>query len=602
MIRIPKPKWTTDPFLVVIVFVGIAVLPFKCSIVYPIEFIGGTDDAAYVGMAVNLANGKGFSNDHMQYSFFMSRLKYPEITHPEAHYPPLYSILIIPFFLILGKTAFAAKLPSILIGSIFLPVFLYLLTERLSRSRLTGLAAGLSAMFFPYIFSSSLKAAGDLLFSLTIVASCFFIIKAQDSPKFFYPAGVFIGLAYYAKGTGLWIIPAYFMFCVIWGGFKILRSRNVWLCFAIVFLVMLPWFIRNTIHFGNPIFSTQQYTAGYIGYKDWETGSYSLHWGKEMPFLFDKFREAGFERICEKTWDFYGRYFRWAFVDMDLSGSSWKHFKAKDFLDYYAGIPAILGLLLFTLSCLYLLLRRASKKQENEETGIGNFLAPWHNRNLHILWLLNFFLMSFLAVCWAPISRLAFPLVVINMAIGWTTYHVAAKQIFAKTKYSHIIPPCLIAGLMTLVLCLSAADVYGDYKSRRGPYGESSEARVEAGKWLKENAPGSVAMYREPGGVSFYSEGKVIQIPLDELDRIIMVMKFYKVTHIIPYAIPGPFNEPIPSWVLRPATKPLVEGEMPGLKLVYDGGLKIYEIQYDLLPAVEIDFEGFGGISKNVTK
>ena len=78
-----------------------------------------------------------------------------------------------------------------------------------------------------------------------------------------------------------------------------------------------------------------------------------------------------------------------------------------------------------------------------------------------------------------------------------------------------------------------------------------------------------------------------------------MVMKFYKVTHIIPYAIPDPIDEPIPSWVLRPAIKPLVEGEIPGLKLVYDGRLKIYEIQYDLLPAVEIDFEGFRRNSRN---
>ncbi len=597
--RIQRPEWKIDPFLVVIVLVGIAVLSFKCSIVYPIEYIGGSDEAAYVGMAVNLVNGKGFSNDYMQYSYFMSRLKYPEITNPEAHYPPLYSILIVPFFLILGKTAFAAKLPAILIGSIFLPVFLYLLTKRLSRSRVAGLAAGLSAMFFPIIFSSSLRADSDLLFSFMILTSCFFIIKAQDSPKFFYAAGVFIGLAYYAKGTGLWIIPAYFVFCVISGGFKILRSRKVWICFAIVFLVMLPWFVRNTIHFHNPIFSTQQYAAGHIGYKDWEEGSYSLHWGKEMPFLFDKFREAGFKRVCEKTWEFYGRYFRWAFVDMDMRGGSWKDFEAKDFLAYYAGIPAILGLLLFFLSSLYSLLRRPSTEQEHEESGIGKFLCPWHNRDLHILWLLNFVLMTFLAVCWSPISRLAFPLVVINMAIGWTTYDVAAKQIFAKTKYSHIITSCLIAALMTLVLCLSAAEVHGNHKRGGWPYGEASEERMEAGKWLKENVPGSVAMYREPGGVCFYSEGKVIQIPLDELDRIIMVMKFYKVTHIIPYAIPGPFDEPIPSWVLRPATKPLVEGEMPGFKLVYDRGLKIYEIQYDLLPAVDIDFEGFRRSSRN---
>ena len=599
MMRVPKPRRKINPLLVVIVSIGIAVLSLKCSIVYPIEFIGGTDEAAYVGMAVNLANGKGFTNDHMQYSYFLSRLKYPEVTHPEAHYPPLYSILIVPFFLTLGKTAFAAKLPSILIGSIFLPVFLYLLTVRLSRSRVTGFAAGLSAMFFPVIFSSSMKAGGDLLFAFMIVASCYFIIKAQDSPKYFYTAGVFIGLAYYAKGTGLWIIPAYFIFCVILGGFKILRNRKVWICFVIVFLVMLPWFVRNTIHFGSPIFSTQQYAAGYIGYTDWEEGSYSLHWGKEMPSLFDKLGDAGLKTVGENTWKYFRRYIWWSF--MNMRGLSWKDFEAKEFLAYYAGIPAILGLLLFYLSCLYSLLRRPSTEQGHEIRGIGRFLKSWHNRDLHILWLLGFFLMTFLAICWSPISRLVLPVVVIIMAIGWTTYHVAAKQLFAKTKHPQIMTSCLIAALMMLVLCLSTAEVYGDHK-RGWPYGETGEARMEAGKWLKENAPGSVVMYREPGGVSFYSEGKALQIPLDELDRIIMVMKFYKVTHIIPVAIPGPLKEPIPRWVLRPATKPLVEGKMPGLKLVYDRGLKIYEIQYDLLPAVEIDFEGFRRNGGNVMR
>ena len=196
-------------------------------------------------------------------------------------------------------------------------------------------------MFFPVIFSSSMKASGDLLFAFTILASCYFIIKAQDSPIYFYPAAVFIGLAYYAKGTGLWIIPAYFIFCVISRGFKILRSRMVWICFAIVFLVMLPWFVRNTIHFGNPIFSTQQYAAGYIGYTDWEEGSYSLHWGKEMPSLFDKLGDAGFKTVGENTWKYFRRYIWWSF--MNMRGFSLKDFEAKEFLAYYAGIPAALG-------------------------------------------------------------------------------------------------------------------------------------------------------------------------------------------------------------------------------------------------------------------
>ena len=63
-----------------------------------------------------------------------------------------------------------------------------------------------------------------------------------------------------------------------------------------------------------------------------------------------------------------------------------------------------------------------------------------------------------------------------------------------------------------------------------------------------------------------------IQVPLAELDRIIEVMKFYKVTHIIPKVN------------MHPALEPLVEGEIPGFKLVHDKGLDIYEIDYAVLP------------------
>ena len=145
-------------------------------------------------MADNFIHGKGLSNDYIQYSYFISRMKYPDITHPDAHYAPLYSLLTVPFLLILGKSAFAAKLPAMLISSIFLPVFLYLLVKRLSGSRITGLAAGLGILVFPTIFSWSLIPDDDSIFPFMVIASCFFIIKAQDSSRYFYPAGVFMGL------------------------------------------------------------------------------------------------------------------------------------------------------------------------------------------------------------------------------------------------------------------------------------------------------------------------------------------------------------------------------------------------------------------------
>ena len=99
--------------------------------------------------ADSFIQGRGLSNDFIQYSYFYSPLQYPQITQPEAHYPHLYSLLIVPFYLLLGKTALAAKLPAMLGAAILLPIFLYLLVTQLSTSRVTGLAAGRCVMVFP---------------------------------------------------------------------------------------------------------------------------------------------------------------------------------------------------------------------------------------------------------------------------------------------------------------------------------------------------------------------------------------------------------------------------------------------------------------------
>lgn len=80
----------------------------------------------------------------------------------------------------------------------------------------------------------------------------------MDPPRYFYSAGVFIGLSYYAKGSGLILIPVYSLFCLVQAGFKILRHRKLWHCFAIVFLIITSWFMRNIVNFGSPTFSTQQ--------------------------------------------------------------------------------------------------------------------------------------------------------------------------------------------------------------------------------------------------------------------------------------------------------------------------------------------------------
>ena len=76
-----------------------------------------------------------------------------------------------------------------------------------------------------------------------------------------------------------------------------------------------------------------------------------------------------------------------------------------------------------------------------------DFFEPWHNRDFHVLWLVLLGSMVFLAVCWEPIERLAYPFIAINMAVGWTTYYVGIKKIWKLSvwsKQANRIIPCLL--------------------------------------------------------------------------------------------------------------------------------------------------------------
>ena len=141
-----------DFFLAVILIIGLASFVLKCLIVYPIDWIGNTDSAVFAEAADSFLLGKGLSNDFIQYSYFYSPLQYPEINYPDSHYYPLYSLLIILFYLVFGKTDFTAKIPAMLGTSTLLPIFLCLLTLRLSRNKITTMASDLYVMVFPNIF------------------------------------------------------------------------------------------------------------------------------------------------------------------------------------------------------------------------------------------------------------------------------------------------------------------------------------------------------------------------------------------------------------------------------------------------------------------
>ncbi|MGB9595289.1 MAG: ArnT family glycosyltransferase, partial [Candidatus Poribacteria bacterium] len=200
-----------DPYVIILLTFGVIVFLTKCLIVYPIQYVGHADASGYAEMADSLIHGRGFEVDYISFYF----IKYPHIYRPEDHWPPLYSIFIAPFFLILGKSAFSAKLPSIIISSFFLPITLYYLTKELSKSKIAGLSAGITILLSPFFYENSLHCLSDVTYAFVVSAFVLFGVISIDKKRYSYSAGFFMGLAYYAKGSGILLILCYIIFYII---------------------------------------------------------------------------------------------------------------------------------------------------------------------------------------------------------------------------------------------------------------------------------------------------------------------------------------------------------------------------------------------------
>ncbi|MEK7398414.1 MAG: glycosyltransferase family 39 protein [Candidatus Poribacteria bacterium] len=395
-----------DPYIIILLALGVVVFLTKCLIAYPIQYVGHADASGYAEMADSLVHGRGFEVDYISFYF----IKYPHIYRPEDHWPPLYSIFIAPFYIIFGKSAFSAKLPSIIISCFFLPLVIYYLTKELSKSRITSLSAGVTVLLSPSFYEWSLHCLSDVIFAFVVCAFVLFAVKSLDKKQYFYLAGFFMGLSYYAKGSAIVLIPCYIFFYIlcnlkfhrwklqikpIWDA---LKNKAFLIGLLIAFLVLLPWFVRNFIHFHDPLFSTQRFAAGYGGYVDWEIGTYDLYWGEKPPPTYhDKFKD-GIGYVADMTWKYFKTNVWWTFMDIY---SQWGKFSKRAFLTYFVCLPAIPGIFLL-----------------------------WGNKKRHIIWMVALALLIFLSLGWFPIDRMVLPIIPLMMALGWSAYYIILKTIF----------------------------------------------------------------------------------------------------------------------------------------------------------------------------
>jgi 4-amino-4-deoxy-L-arabinose transferase-like glycosyltransferase len=562
-----QPLWRAsrriDGWVWLLLLAGLAAFAVKCRIVYPIEYIGHADASAYAEMADSLVHGRGLAVDYVSFHF----IKYdPGIVRPEDHWPPFYSFLVAPFFLFLGKTAFAAKVPSLLISCLLFPVVGFLLAKRLSGSGVVGFATGLHLLLHPELFAHSLFCASDVTFAFMVCLSVLFAVEGLEDARYFYPMGVTLGLAYYTKGAGLVVIPAFVVFHLICRTRE--TDRRFIIGLGLAFLTMSPWFLRDLIHFGSPTFSTQQFVAGYAGYLPWENGTYPLYWGENLPSFWSKLARWGIPHVVEKTREFFHQHLWWAFID--INGSP-EQFDVRAFVTYFTGIPAAIAIMMLFVSSLL----RVRSIRSRLPAALSTLLSPWDDPRLHIVWLVPLFLFGFLSLCWEPISRLAFPATPLIIAAGWTAHHRIAHGLLWWTRHRRMIASALVLILLVLLSRHCVGSIGEAQRLGRWPYGEGGQEWMAVGRWIRENLPGSITMTRNPWELHFYSEEKAVQIPLAGLKDVIKVGRYYGATHLIPDRH-------------RPSLRRWISGEIPGLELVYDRGLRIYEIHYDRLPPPEM--------------
>lgn len=561
--------------MIAILLVGAGVFVWKAAIAAQIQFIGFGDPAAYGEIAWSILSGRGLEVDYISMHF----MKFgPDISHPEETWPPLYSILIVPFFMYFGKTALAAKLPSILISCFCLPPATYAVARQVSRSHVVAFASALVVLLFAPMQCWSLQAMADVTLACLVTIALFCALKGWYAPKWYLWMGIALGLAYYAKASAFLCLLAVALHYLIRRIMITRREKNsrrdlLFIAGMAVFtIVVAPWLIRNAQHFNDPFFYVNKHVSGYIGWEPWEESTYSVYWDRTLPAASDKLSQP--DRLLETGIQNLGRYFRILFLDTDPNlflndGQEVRPISWSRISTWWTGIPAALGAGLFLLlgmahiaTCI-----RSKSFEETSRNAITSLLHTEARCGFGLFILVMLFLVIPLALFWVPHARLTAPLIPLVVIMGWTTVHSIADRTLSKIRFKG---PIAIAVLVAAMAVWTAHEIQCLAEEKRAgpfPWNDKAQTLVTMGDWLRNNAPSAVILTRHPWSLHFHSDNKTVRLPVGPLEDVIRVGRHYEATHVI---IPPGFERTFNPWV---------QGEVPGLAEV-PGIRGLYEIDY----------------------
>jgi hypothetical protein len=175
-----------------------------------------------------------------------------------AHWLPLASLIQAPFIALLGPTALASAVPTVLIGSLTAPLTYAIARDAGSRAEVRWGAGVLAAM--PAAGTVFMSQPENFALLQPLVAATLWLAARglKGQPVAFALAGGLVGLASLARNDAF-ILGAALALLFAWDRWRAwrghVRPRIPWLaafgCAGLYLLVMGPWFVRQLTVFGS---------------------------------------------------------------------------------------------------------------------------------------------------------------------------------------------------------------------------------------------------------------------------------------------------------------------------------------------------------------
>lgn len=157
---------------------------------------------------------------------------------------PLFHIVAAFFYSLLGE--FGLKLTPFIFGSLFL-VISYLIFKKFLNEK-QAFYATLFMSFLPISIDYSTLGYPESTVTFFVILSIYFAVNNR-----FLLSGMAAGLALLSKFTGVFVIPTLLFLAYIHSKSIKERARNIVFVAIIPLIISLPWFIRNWLLLGNPI-------------------------------------------------------------------------------------------------------------------------------------------------------------------------------------------------------------------------------------------------------------------------------------------------------------------------------------------------------------